>query len=982
MKEHAHPATVPVAAKGLNAFPQPFKQLAERYWQDFLSVAEANGITVPGDEFQAALQPVAVLSHFIATTCVRKPSLALDVWASGDLARPCAASEYCRRLQQALAGVQNQVQLGERLRDFRQREMVRIAWRDLLGRSALGATMEELSTLADTVLDQALDHLYAWQCNEVGTPTGREGQPERLVIVAMGKLGGRELNFSSDVDLIFAFPEEGHTQQGGQRGGSGLSSPLSHQEFFIRLGQRLIQVLSATTPEGLVFRVDMRLRPFGDSGPLAMSFEAMETYYQAHGREWERYAWIKARVAAGDSLAGARLLSSLKPFVYRRYLDYGAYQAMRQMKQLIQQEVKRKGLDNNIKLGGGGIREVEFTAQVFQLIRGGRLPALQERSLLRVLTLLTEHHSLPDYVARDLATAYAFLRNVEHRLQEFSDQQTHELPQDTDGQLRLALAMGFDDWSGFKQALDDHRQRVHAYFEQVFVAPQLAPDTSMEASASSPYTALWHGTLDREQAVEALRNAGFEVPEEALHRIDQLRGSHSVRALSRQGREQLDPLMPLLLGAVARSVQPTSTLQRVLMLVEAVARRTAYLSLLVENPMALSQLVKLCAASPWVTRLLTRHPLLLDELLDPRRLYSPLDRTALEQELDRSLESIPEDDLEQQMDALRQFKQSQVLRVAAADITGAFPLPRISDYLTAIAEVILQKVVDLALAHLRARHGDPGCEERGQHRQAGFAVIGYGKLGGIELGYGSDLDLVFLHDSVGDAQYTDGAKPIENYVFFSRLAQRIIHILTIHTHGGVLYPVDVRLRPSGASGLLVSSVEAFADYQRTKAWTWEYQALVRARPVAGSEAVRRAFAAVRAEVMGRERDPEALRADTCSMRERMRAEVKGEAEWFDLKQGQGGIVDIEFMVQYGVLRWAASQPALLQQTATLRLLEQFSHMGLMAAADAERLSAAYRTYRAEAHRLTLQEAPTRVRDDQLVEHRQAVTEIWQQWLRC
>jgi [glutamine synthetase] adenylyltransferase / [glutamine synthetase]-adenylyl-L-tyrosine phosphorylase len=971
----ADPAAVPVEAREMDAFPSAMQAQARNYWRDYVERAAASALVSPGEQFQAALQRVASLSRFVAASCLGHPDLPLDLWNGGDVHRSYAPEDHRQRLRPLLVTVQDQTQLAERVRRFRRREMVRIAWRDLMGWSSLAQTTQELSSLAEAVLESAVERLHQWQCRELGVPVGRGGRPQELVVIAMGKLGAGELNFSSDIDLIFAFREEGQVE-GGKRS-------LGNQEFFIKLGQRLIQVLSAQTPDGLAFRVDMRLRPFGDSGPLAMSFEAMEAYYQTHGREWERYAWIKARAVAGDKAAGADLLASLRPFIYRRYLDYGAYQAMRQMKQLIQQEVARRGLEHNIKLGRGGIREVEFIAQVFQLIRGGRLPQFQERSLLKVLELLGRHRSLPEEVCAKLAQAYVFLRNVEHRLQEFGDHQTHELPKDGEGRVYLALAMGYDDWSAFKRVLEMHRQRVQSYFDQVFAAPQAVPDLGGEGAPVSPLGSVWYGTLDERQSLEVMQAAGFDAAEDALEQIVRLRDAYNVRLLSHEGRERLERLMPLLLGAVARSPGPTATLKRVLAVVEAIARRTAYLALLVENPMALSQLVRLCAASPWITRLLGRHPVLLDELLDPRALYAPLERSQLREELRSRLAAIPEDDLEQQMETLRQFKQTQALRVAAADVAGILPLRRVSDYLTAVAEVILESVLGLALSHLEARYGRPCYRDGAEIMQAGFAIVGYGKLGGIELGYGSDLDLVFLHDSKGDAQLTDGPRSIENYLFFSRLAQRIIHILTAHTPAGVLYEVDVRLRPSGASGLLVSSLEAFSDYQRTHAWTWEHQALVRARPVAGCDRVAQGFSAVRAGVLSRERDAEAVREEVCAMRERMRAAEGGSARgWFDLKQGPGGIVDIEFLAQYGVLRWASSHPELLGHTATLRFLDEFARTGLLASADAERLSDAYGAYRSEVHRLTLQEEPARVCDEQFRSHREGVNAIWDNLLRC
>lgn len=947
--------------------PPPLCEAAERHWGAYREAAAAAGLAVPSQaDFLKMVHAVWACSDFVATSCVRQPELLYDLLQSGDLLRDYLPEYYARRLRQLVSRVRTEEALAEVLRAYRRREMVRIAWRDLAGWTDLEQVVRDLSALADACLNVALESLHAWHSREFGVPHGhRSGAPQSLVVVGMGKLGARELNFSSDIDLIFAYPEDGETR--------GRRRRITNEEYFVRLGQRLINAIDAATADGIVFRMDMRLRPFGASGPLAVSFDAMEDYYQTHGRGWERYAWVKARIVAGDRRAGADLLALLRPFVYRRYLDYGSFEALRDMKRLIVEELQRKGMEDNIKLGAGGIREVEFIGQAFQLIRGGREPRLQERRILRVLELLGAGGHLPEYAVRELTEAYVFLRTAEHRLQEFDDQQTHSLPADPLERLRLAWSMGHAGWDGFEKTLRDHMRRVHSRFEQVFASPQAEPPA---AGAGLP--AVWHGSLDLTQACAVLSEHNYAEPAEALRLIEQLRQSGSYQALSRQGRERMDSLMPLLLGAIGGCDKPDACLLRLINLVEAIARRTAYLVLLVENPLALSQLVKLCAASPWIADLLTEHPLLLDELLDPRSLYAPLDRRGLEAELAGELAHAAPEDLEQQMEVLRHFKQSNVLRVAAADVMGILPLMRVSDHLTAIAEVVLGEVLRLAWDHLAARHGEPRCRLDGKPVTPGFAVVAYGKLGGIELGYGSDLDLVFLHGSAGGAQHTAGPKSIDNGQFFARLGQRIVHILNSHTPSGVLYEVDTRLRPSGASGLLVSSIEAFRDYQSESAWTWEHQALARARAVAGDAEVGRRFEAVRRDVLARKRDPHRLRGEVRAMRERMRAELGSREQGrFDLKQDHGGIADIEFMVQYGALLWSRDHPELLRYTDNIRLLDTFAGAGLVAAADAKLLADAYRAYRARVHRLTLQGEPALADDWEYRELRAGVTRIWE-----
>jgi len=548
---------------------------------------------------------------------------------------------------------------------------------------------------------------------------------------------------------------------------------------------------------------------------------------------------------------------------------------------------------------------------------------------------------------------------------------------------RLALSMNYPDWDTFRYALEQHTGRVHTHFEQIFAAPQPASPANPQSSSGGDLSALWQGTMDEAGAEALLAARGFDDAPEALRLLQQLRQGYHYRVLSERGRRRIDGLMPLLLGEVGRAGQPAATLMRVVNLIETVAQRTAYLALLAENPLALAQLVKLCAASPWISALLTRHPSLLDELLDARSLYTPLDRPGLESELRQSLLRIPQDDLEQQMEALRHFKQVHVLRVAAADTAGVMPLMIVSDHLSALAELILQQVLNLAWRHLTARHGAPQCTLNGQSCRPGFAIVAYGKLGGIELGYGSDLDIVFLHDSAGERQRTDGPKSIDNAVFFARIGQRIIHILNAHTPAGVLYEIDMRLRPSGASGLLVSSLESFADYQATQAWTWEHQALVRARVVAeqGANNIAARFEQLRRTILQQPRDEAILRAEVHDMRERMRIALGAHKPGqFDLKQDTGGIADIEFMVQYEALLWAHDQPALLTFTDNIRLLQGFAASGRMAAADVQLLSDAYRVYRAAVHRCALQDEPARVAETEFAEYRAGVIRIWQKLL--
>lgn len=914
-----------------------------------------------------SLPRVWAASAFVAESCARAPALLNELCASGDL-----LSDQSPRTRVAMylatQTFASEAGLMTALRCLRRREMLRIAWRDLAGWAGLTETLRDLSDLADACMDGALKHLMHWHSERHGVARNSKGEPQSLVVLALGKLGAGELNFSSDVDLIFSYPENG-TSDG--------EKPLDNEEYFLRLGQRLKRTLDEATADGFVFRVDLRLRPFGEAGPLAMSFDAMETYYQNHGRAWERYAFIKARPAAGDLKAGARLLERLRPFVYRRYLDFNAFESLREMKELIRQDVTRRSLEDNIKLGTGGIREIEFIAQVFQLIRGGREAPLRERAVLPVLRHLGAENYLKPQEASGLTVAYEFLRRVENRLQAWRDQQTHDLPRDAASRARLAWSMSYVDWETFVAALAAHRRLVERLFDAVVVAPRVLRE---QQHRESPYTVLWQGMLAPKEAVARLERAGYADAVTVAEELNALRAGGFVRGLGARGRQRLDELMPRLLETAASTVSPTDTFRRLLRVIEAIGKRSAYLALLVERPMALQHLARLVASSNWLTDLVARAPLLLDELIDPRIFTEFPTQESLQAELQAVLANVASVDLEAQMDALRQFQQAAVVHVAAADLAGEAPLMKVSDFLTWIAEQVIRKALDIAWRHMRARHGEPQCIEHGRLRRARFGVIAYGKLGGWELGYGSDLDLVFLHDSRSGEQQSNGARVLDNSEYFTRLAQRVINILSIPTASGLLYQVDTRLRPSGAAGLIVSSLDSFARYQREQAWTWEHQALLRARPVAGDAQVAEAFQQVRREVLGRPRDAEALRRDVAGMRARMLKEHAHVDEDFDLKLDAGGLTDIEFLVQYQVLKNAAAHPALLDWTDNIRNLEGLVAEGVIASETGEFLTETYKAFRQIVHRHTLEGRPARIPAAEAEPRRSRVQALWRDWI--
>lgn len=968
--------------------PLSLKPFTDRAEQSLRAALQALGAEQLADfdawpaERHAAFKRVVGASDFVSEQTVRDPQMLLSLAASGELERPLQPGELREQMAAALADCNDEAQLGQTLRRLRNRQQVRIIWRDVSRQADLAQTCRDLSDLADASIDLTYQWLYPRHCEQFGTPMGRRsGEPQHMVVLGMGKLGAVELNLSSDIDLIFAYPEGGETE--------GVKRSLDNQEFFIKLGQRLIKALDAITVDGFVFRVDMRLRPYGSAGSLVFSFNALEQYYQDQGRDWERYAMIKARVVGGDQAAGAQLLELLRPFVYRRYLDFSAIEALRAMKLLIQQEVRRKGMSENIKLGSGGIREVEFIAQAFQLIHGGRDLSLQQRPLLKVLKTLEGQGYLPPAVVAEMRDGYEFLRYTEHAIQAIADRQTQMLPDNDDERARVAFIMGFDTWTAFHERLMYWRGRIEWHFRQVIADPDEDENGEADLCVGSEWLPLWEDALDEESACRQLADAGFSEASSALQRIAGLRTSNQVRTMQRLGRERLDAFVPRLLAQAVEHDNPDLVLERVLPLIEAVARRSAYLVLLTENPGALQQLLTLCAASPWIAEQISRFPLLLDELLNEGRLFKPPLAPELAAELRERLTRIPEDDLEQQMEALRHFKLAHRLRVAASEISGALPLMKVSDYLTWLAEAILEQVLALAWRHTVAKHGTPQRADGGLC-DPDFIIVGYGKVGGIELGHGSDLDLVFIHDGDPQAE-TDGAKPIDGAQFFNRLGQRIIHLLTAQTNSGQLYEVDMRLRPSGAAGLLVSSLGAFQRYQENEAWTWEHQALVRARVLVGSERVGKAFEQVRAQVLGRERELDKLRVDVSEMRAKMRDNLGSKqtaggtaanafeaAAPFDLKQDAGGIVDIEFMVQYAALAWSGAYPPLLQFTDNIRILEGLEREGLMPAADAILLREVYKAYRSASHRLALQKQPGIVSGEQFQTERQDVMRIWRQ----
>ena len=910
---------------------------------------------------------ILVQSDFIVDAFYRYPQ-----WLTNIINHPPQADErryYQQWLNEHLTSVLDEMALMKALRLFRRYILVRLEWSQLTYTSSDEQILSQLSELAEVIIVTARDWLYELSCKEWGTPCSHQGEPQPLLVLGMGKLGGGELNFSSDIDLIFTYPEHGQTQ-GGRR-------ELDNAVFFTRLGQRLIKALDNITEDGFVYRVDMRLRPLGEGGPLVLSFSSMEDYYQEQGRDWERYAMVKAKVLGDQQDPYSKeLYQMLKPFVYRRYIDFSVLQSLRNMKSMIEREVRRRGLKNNIKLGAGGIREIEFIVQVFQLIRGGRVIGLQTRSLLTALQVIEQESLLDTNEVAQLRNNYLFLRRCENLLQAINDEQTQTLPDEELDQIRLATNMGFTNWSEFIEQLAVRMKQNRLIFNAL-----IGNDDSESVPNTKQYNDLfddlWVPDLQLSDIKSVLPNYSDSDAEQLYQMLIQFRNDIGKRTIGVRGREILDQLMPRLLDAICNEQQAIMVFSRILPLLVNIVSRTTYLELLLEYPSALKQLIRLCSASPMISDQLAHYPILLDELIDINSLYQTVAPNEYKSQLYQYLLRIQVDDEEQQLEALRQFKQMQLLHIAAADVEHVLTTMKVSDHLTYVAEALLDFVVQMAWNQMIERYGKPA-HLTDNHK--GLVVVAYGKLGGWELGYGSDLDLVFLHDCPVNS-VTNGDKQIDSRQFYLRLVQRIIHLFNVRTSFGILYEVDVRLRPQGDAGLLACSLDSFADYQMNEAWTWEHQALVRARVVYGENSLIKRFNQIRHDVLCKPRDENQLKTEVREMREKMRNHLgTTQAELFNLKIDEGGIGDIEFLSQYLVLNYANSHPKMTTWSDNVRILELATHYQIMDSHEAEQLTQAYIDMRNQIHQLALQLLPSTVNSSQFYREKQIVKQSWQKWL--
>ena len=943
--------------------PGCLREAVLRWWERAGALpALAAGYAALPDAIRDELPRVVAGSEFVASALIQDPeSLAWFGLHEDPAAARTAARDYERRAGSAPA----KADALALLREWRRREMLRIAWRDIVGRADVIDTLHAASDLADACIRAAVAAAQLQLDASLGRPRNGGAAEVPFIVVGMGKLGGRELNFSSDIDLVFLYAEAGETD---------CTNPMDNSEYFNRLGRDAIRLLDARTAHGFVFRVDMRLRPFGESGALVVSLAALEHYLQEHGRDWERYAWIKARPIVGAAAFGAATRSFIRPFVYRRYLDFGVFDSLREMKALIAREVARHELDQHLKLGVGGIRELEFIVQSMQLVRGGNDRRLQNAALLTVLPLLAGSKLLSKAGVTELLDAYLVLRKAENALQMIRDEQVHTIPQDSGDRARLALNMGLPDWPAAIARIEAARQHVACRFEALVFGGRETDGGNADCAID------WLASDDIEVAAE-LRAANFPQAEivAVSGLLEEYRRSAPYRRLDEGARRRLHVILGRLLRSVASHSAPATVVQRVLRVLEAIGARSSYLALLKEQPPALDRLIDVCAISGFLARQIADFPLLLDELIDPNGLDELPSRAAFMRELHARTERLPADEPERQVEALRQFQKVAVFSVAFADLTDRLPLMKVSDRLTDIAELIVARCVTLAWDQMTHAYGTPECGERDQaKRSVKVAVAGYGKLGGLELGYGSDLDLVFLHDSAGEIQQTDGDRPLDNVVFFLRLGQRIVHLLTMHSTAGRLYEVDMRLRPNGRAGFLMTGLDAFERYQRHEAWTWEHQALLRARAIAGDQDLRRRFEIVRRNVLSTAVHRDTLLTDVREMRTRMRRELSRSGEGgFDIKQDAGGIADIEFLVQYWVLAAAGAHPELLDHTDNIRQLEGLHAVGALEAATAQWLKEAYIGYRAVLHRLSLEGGERVIDPASHASTRTRVHELWQ-----
>jgi glutamate-ammonia-ligase adenylyltransferase len=826
-----------------------------------------------------------------------------------------------------LAGPLPRAVLQAGLRRHRRRELVRIGGRDLLGLATVDETVREITALAEGVIETAVTCVRARLALEWG-----EAPPVAFCVLGMGKLGGEELNYSSDIDLVYLYERDGEHTGGRTRA-----------EFFTRVAEEVTRALHEVTPEGLCFRVDLRLRPGGGEGPVAVSLPAALSYYETWGQTWERAVWLKARPVGGDRALGDALVRELEPFVYRRYLDFGTIEDLKSMKSRVDASLRDSAAARrDVKLGRGGIREVEFFVQAQQLVHGGKDERLRARGTLSALAALATCGYVDRATADRLAAAYRFLRDTEHKLQVVQERQTHSIPDDPDERRALARRLGYRGRGAADRLWSDHGRHtaaVHAAFETLFHGPE-----EERRREGHPELRVLVEELDQEErALWRLGQLGFRDLEGAYRALRLLREGPPHAPASARRRVALSTLAPGMLAEIARSPEPDRALRHMATFISTVGARTSYLHLLLENPGVMRLLVRLFATSEFLSAFFLRHPELLDSLMRADLVRIVRERADMAAELRARLAAAS--DLEAELDTLRRFRHEEFLRIGVHDIQSSLALDDVGRQLTWLAEVCLEAALALARREVRARTGVPPAPP-----SDGLAVVGMGKLGCEELGYASDLDLIFIYDP-GDPEWWEGrAVPHE---FFTRVAQRAMSALQTPTREGIAYRIDTRLRPSGNQGPLVSSVEAFAAYHRTSAEVWERQALIRARVLLAPPELRDHLEAIIARfVYGRGLSP-AEAAEIARMRARIERERGGGADEVRIKTGRGGLIDVEFLVQLLQLRHGHERPA-LRTPRTAAALAALARDGVLTAEDARTLAEGWAFLRTVESRLRLE----------------------------
>lgn len=845
------------------------------------------------------------------------------------------------------------------LRQHRHNKMIQIIYLDVIGEMPLKQILIHLSELADQLIHSALLAAEKQLVAKHGQPLDTEGNPITLNIIAMGKLGGQELNFSSDIDLICSYANEGELEGFGR---------LSYQEFFTRVVRLFVQLLNDTTEDGFVYRVDLRLRPWGNSGPVALHHQALEHYYQLHGREWEQYAMVKARIITGSDTDREYLKSILKPFVFRKYHDYRVFEGLAGLKDQIDNQARSKNMRDNIKVGTGGIREIEFFVQAFQILKGGRNNRLQSPQIFTCFDILQTQNIIEYETIEELREAYIFLRQLENKIQMIADEQLHSCPKNKLIQQRIAHTMNQPDWPSVQKQLDEHRARVAHHFTELF---------KREAKADTDITLTDNFGVENSdgQQIELLQSYGLNQVAEMSHRLTEYFSSKAWGFMSAKAKQRFSTLLPDLLKSVSQTKDHLILLERLLNLFSSIAGRSVYFELLHQNGHLLGRLVHLFDRSEWIAQEVAQYPMLLEHLILAGDTDEKFERDQIANSLQIQLDNVA-GDTELELDVLRLFKREQTIVIAIAELSEQITTIEVSRYLTELAEVILHAVYELARTALDSQYGQPRCTQDNASREANFAIIGYGKLGGHEMHYQSDLDVIFLHDSTGSEQFTNGKKSIDNSVYFARLAQKIISMTSILTSSGKLYEIDSRLRPEGASGLLVSSDHAYLQYQLNKAWTWEHQALVRARHVAGHSTLKPVFENMRKSILAIHRDPEKLKKDIIEMRAKINQNKSpSQGELCNLKYSRGCMVDIEFMVQYWTLRYANKVSSISAYSDNISLINELYRLHLISSEQSQ-LVDIYQTYHRWLHRTVLQNNPAEIACELIASEVEHVNKCW------